>query len=112
MSNYHKNFGHTEDAKKISEQMRSVVDLIKRLENDDYYDEALIPLYEKYPDFNLKIDFVKEKNSKFGEIKFDYGDEERESLYHECLKNEPNLRSADRKKLFDMISNNIDFWWD
>ena len=112
MSDYHKNFGHTEDAKKISEQMKLAADLIKKLENDDYYDEALIPLYKKYPDFDLKIDFVKEKNSKFGEIKFDYGGEERETLHRECLMKEPSLRNADRKKLFDMISDNIDSWWD
>ena len=112
MSEYHKNFGHTEDAEKISEQMKLVADLIEKLENDDYYDDALIPLYEKYPDFELKMDFVSNKGSKFGEIKFDYGGEDRESLHHECLMNEPNLRNADRKKLFDMISDNIDFWWD
>jgi hypothetical protein len=112
MSKFEKKYAWAEKAQEVAKQMDEAIVLINKLE-DDYFEESLKPFHKIYPDFELEMELLDdESNPKFKTINFKYDSDEQRELYHKCIMNEPKLRERDRKKLFKLISNNIDSWWD
>lgn len=112
MSKYEKKYAIAEKADETAKQIDEAICLINKLE-DDYFEEALEPFYEVYPDFNLEIEFLDDEiNSNFKTINFKYDSDEQRKLYHKCIMNLPKLRNTGKKKLFNLIRDNIDGWWD
>ena len=114
MSKYEKKYAIAERSAEIAEKMDEAVNLIDKLLNYDYTEEAEKPFYEVYPDFKLDIKFVPPTDgSKFGEIKFNLDDDPKmRELYNRYIWDGDKVESADKDKLFDLIKENIYDWWD
>ncbi|MGK5089925.1 hypothetical protein WDW86_20430 [Bdellovibrionota bacterium FG-2] len=104
------------DAPKVGKEIREVVNLLKRIEDDRYFEELHRPFFKKYgkpkmisgkPDARslipMIIKYPKEtpRNRK---------QRIRESL--QLSKEEDHLRRQDLKKAFRLMEKNIWNWWD
>jgi hypothetical protein len=105
------------DAKKCAKEIKAVVDLLLRIENDVYHDELFRPFYKKYG----RPRFIRQKGSdKNGSVGFliKYAKEtdrnrsaiRRES--HRIMMKIDTLRQRDLNKALFLISKNIWKWWD
>jgi hypothetical protein len=111
MSKFEKKESLNEKVEKITKQIDEAIYLINRLE-DDYFEEALKPFYEVYPNFELEMEFLDDENNpQWKTLNFKYDNDEQRELYRKNLMNELKFREKDRKKLFKLISDNIDSWW-
>jgi len=118
MINYIKKYSHTAEPENtnIINSMIEVRDLINKIQTFDYSKESLkqIGFYNKYPDFQLKMDFVKEPNEDgYYTAKFNLEEgSEKEKLYNSHYELKAKLENDDIHKLFELMATNIRNWWD
>lgn len=112
MSQYEKKYACADKSEEVAKQMDEVILLIEKQQNG-YHDEAFKEFYDTYPDFESDIIFNDDPNHKgWSTIEFKYDNEEQEKLYSKCLHKLPKLEEDGKNKLFDLIKENIDSWWD
>lgn len=113
MSKYQIKHGHSTESENISKQLAEARDLINKILNYDYIEEALKPFYKVYPDFELKMEFVPVNDGKGSNtVHFNLDDNPKQrELYNKYQVNAEVLENADKDKLFQMIRENIDGWW-
>jgi hypothetical protein len=112
MSKFEKKYAWSTKSEEVAKQMDEAVRLIDKV-NDDCIEEALEPFYNVYPNFNLEMSFSdSEDNLKFKTISFKYDSEEQEKLYDDCLSKADVIRENYKKKLFKLLKDKIDWWWD
>lgn len=83
-------------------ELREVVELSRRLKENDY-NENWLKVYNK----------KKEKYDLF--LSWDLPEEERKQYYIEsnrAIKKDSQLAKSHRKRLFHLLNKRIDFWWD
>lgn len=103
------------DVDVVCKQIQEVIDLLLRLENDVYFEEAYAPIWKKYGHSRI----VRGKESKNSvAVKVLYEKETpRNSKYIrkavlKAAAKENDSRLADLKKVLDLIYKNLFFWWD
>lgn len=112
MSKYEKKHAWATKADEVSKQMDEAIYLIDKVD-DDCIEEALEPFYEVYPNFESEMVFSDSvDNPKFKTIGFKYDSEEQEKLYNECLSKADEIRENYKNKLFGLLKDKIDWWWD
>lgn len=117
---------HIEDAEKYGAQIKECREIIDNLENDVYSDEIFKEYYEKYPvkdffKFFTPSDSEKERIEqnlppRTYTLEQKGMSEEEENNKHELFKkcsDEANRKNEEmRKRLFNLMSDNIEYWWD
>ena len=103
-------------AKSRAKRIRIAMGLSKRLSEDDYLSNALIPYYDRYPrEADLMSNITPEYNED-GRIKFwcmkSDSDEVRHNLFKRCAENSERNKKQDKSLLFDTLNKYIDDWWD
>lgn len=103
------------DADIVCKQMQEVIDLLLRLENDVYFEEAYSPIWKKYGHSRL-VRGEEYKNSVAVKVLYEK-ETPRNSKYirKAVLKaavQESDSRLADLKKALNLIYKNLFFWWD
>lgn len=105
-----------DDATKVGKEIQAVVDLLKRIEEDKYFEELHKPFLKKYG--NPKLVLEKCKNGTNSSITFKYSKEtlknrsQRMKEQNRLAKLEHQLRKKDLEQAFKLMSNNIFGWWD
>ncbi len=112
MSKYEKKYACAEKSEDVAKQMDEVISLIEK-QQDGYHDEAFKEFYDIYPDFESDVIFNDDPSHKeWSTIEFKYDSEEQEKLYSKCLHKLPKLGEDGKNRLFDLIKENINGWWD
>jgi hypothetical protein len=103
-----------EDKQEIVKDLLRCSQLLDKLSNNLYDEEAYQPYFDKYPDYDFASCFVTEKN-KEGKVVHKYKDtmpDEQRKYFRECSIKAGELEEQYRKELFQLISDKINFWWD
>jgi hypothetical protein len=117
MEEYHRKYGHTVNAEKTADEMKTCVNLLDRLMKDEYHEMVFKKHDEKWgePEFNwdeceregcceLKIFRTNIKDEK---------DKEQETKeFRRLCEHEANLRKQDIDYLFETMKKYIQSWWD
>ena len=88
--------------------------LVKRLAEDDYLDNAMTNYNKKWKDAKL-FDFIPDKYDKNGKpllYRMEDRNEEQSKDFDKCCKLSDYLEKQDREYLFKHLTNNIRSWWD
>ena len=112
MSEYKKKYGHLESSEEDAKQMDEAVLLINKLQ-EGYFEEALNPFYDIYPNFEPEMYFEDDiEHEGWKVMDFKYDNDEQKELYYKYLSEVPKLYEEGKRKLFDLLNDNIDGWWD
>lgn len=117
MEEYHRKYGHTVNANKTADEMKTCVNLLDRLIKDEYHEMVFKKHDEKWgePEFNWE-DCEKEGSCELQILRTnikDKTDEEQERKEFRRLSElEINLRKQDIRCLFEAIRKHIETWWD
>lgn len=113
---------HTIDAKRIASRIRTAIELMEKVYNDDYSMEHYDLLHEKYGE----SEFIFEETGKFDEKGEPYyrvrvnwenaidevHNKEIEEISRTMLKKSMEKQKRAHKLLWDFIEHNIQRWWD
>lgn len=107
------------DAEKYAEQIKECRILVERIINDAFHDEAFKEYYEKYPDKDFSFspcESEKERVEKglpvrLYEMKKEKN-EEKDKMFKDACERADTAAKEAKKKLFDNLAKNIDYWWD
>jgi hypothetical protein len=112
MEKYIRNYGIGVESENDADAMKYVINILNRIIDDVYMDEAFIPFYEKYPDYDWTLKSEPcEDNPKFHRL-INNDTPEQKKLMGECFNKADKLEKEDYEKLFDFLKNNIRNWWD
>ncbi len=108
MSKFHKKHGYNVEADSIAEEMKELSKLIEKITNNDYKSERMEELIDK-----VEFSFSSEKDSRGMYTLKSTGltDEENKEmldLEYELYK----LKRKDLDKVFDIMKERIEYWWD
>jgi hypothetical protein len=104
-----KNYGHGVNSPKYAKQVQVAKNLAKRLNEDDYLSNALIPVKQKYGE--AKIHFEKCDNGQWWRMINDEPVENTQAR-HNAYEHEKYMKNQDKKLLFQYLYKYIDQWWD
>lgn len=110
MSKYQRKYGHSTSANKIADKLQEAKDLCHKLLNYDYSEESMKSFHEKYPEFEIKYSF-EPYNKNLLKMKDNLNEEQKEELI-KSAKIEQELYDNDKNKLFDLLKNHIEEFWD
>lgn len=102
--------GHGVNSIKDANKVRIAKNLAKRLCEQDYISNALIPVEQKYGKLKIRT----EKDDvlpMYNKIIFDEAPEEKKAR-EKAYKHSDDMERQDREMLFEMLKNYIDKWWD
>lgn len=110
---------HIMDAEKYANQIKECRILVDRIINDAFHDEAFKEYYEKYPnkDFSFSPCESEKERVKQGlparlyEM-LNVKNEERDKMFRDANDLADRAAEEAKKKLFDNLAKNIDYWWD
>jgi hypothetical protein len=112
MEKYIRNYSIGIESENDANAIKYVINILNRIINDVYLEEALKPFYEKYPDYEWKFESEPcEDNPKLSRLINNDTPEQKELMY-KCFKKSDELENEDYNKLFDFLKNNIRNWWD
>ena len=97
-------------ALKKADDIRTAKLLLKRLINDNYLNNALISVENKYGKRNLEFEICPD-NPSFHRI-VDNRTEEEQAAYSKAYEHENMMREQDLDLLFKMLRKKITSWWD
>ncbi len=100
---------YSANALDVADKIRVAKLLCKRIIDDNYVDNALMPVEEKYGE--LKYHFEPTNNEKLKAMVFDEFPEERKAR-SKAYEHAEYMEKQDRKMLFTMLDKYIDGWWD
>jgi hypothetical protein len=100
----------------ISNEIKEVEELLKRVIEDKYHEFVLEEYYEKYGRQDLLKSFVKMKNGNF-RYKSEFTDETPEIInkkneYFFLTQIASEMKTDDLNKAFELMAKNIRNWWD
>ncbi len=101
--------GHGVNSIKDADRIKIAKNLAKRLYEQEYVSNALIPVEEKYGE--LKYHFEPTNNEKLKAMVFDEFPEERKAR-SKAYEHAEYMEKQDRKMLFITLDKYMDKWWD
>jgi hypothetical protein len=104
-----RNYGNGINSIKYADQIRIAKNLSKRLYDDNYLENALIPVEEKYGE--LQWHFEKDNMPGFNRLIFDES-EEAYKARRNSYEHSEYLKKQDKEMLFEMLEKFIEKWWD
>jgi hypothetical protein len=100
------------NSKNDADNIKRAVEILKRIINDNYLEEALKPFYEKYPDYKFEFKTEPcENNPKLYRM-IDNDTEEQKKLRFECYAKEDEMRQKDYDEFYKYLKEHIQEWWD
>jgi len=100
------------NAIKDADNIKYTINLLERIVNNDYTQEALKPFYEKYPDYKFEFEFEPcSDNPNFYRL-IDDKTEDQKELLSICYKNADELEKKDLDELYKYLREHIEEWWD
>jgi len=120
ISNMERNFrkyGHHEGSEKDADNMSKCVEVLHRLIEEDYSEEAFGEHDKKWGEASFKLTDSDKKGFKQllverPNIKTKEDEEQERKEYRYCLKEEERLIKQDIDYLFDMLKKHVRGWWD
>ena len=109
MEKHIKEYGRFIGSERVVHELMVCKNLCKRLMNDDYLENALIPVEKKYG--NLKYHWEDSDVSGFKTLVFDECKDERKAR-NRAYEHAGYMKRQDKRLLFDMMCKHIDGWWD
>lgn len=105
MEEYFRTSNITVDNDKNAVNIKRCVDLLKRINEDNYHEEAFKEYYEKYPIERISnlMDLTKQRPKPTAQQSIDSTN---------CALKENELYEADLEELFTIIRREIRGWWD
>lgn len=98
-------------ANQTADEIKEAKDVLKRLIEDDYLSEALIPYHEKYG-FNDKLyTFEKIEGTNSSKLVWTQNQEQMK-MFREAGDLADKKKAEDLKYLFEYLHKNIEKWWD
>jgi hypothetical protein len=95
-----------------ADNMRYAINLIEKLQQHDYLEEALQPFNEKFPDYKWEMDTeICEDNPKMKRF-IDKSTPEQEELQNQCFDKAHENEEKDYNELFDFLKTHLIGWWD
>ena len=114
MEDFHRNHGNCVGNINWANQMKECIDLIDTIMKDDYNAEGYTKHDKKWGN-SFFVDNKTEKNiycSKRIKINTEKDKIQEKKEFKECIEKEAINKKFDKVKLFKIIKNNIDYWWD
>lgn len=100
------------DSKKDADNIKYTVDLLDRIIDNVYLDEAMKPFNEKYPNHKHRFEFEPcENNPKLHKM-INKDTEDQKQLRHECYNKADELEKKDLDELYKFLREHIKEWWD
>lgn len=105
-----RNGNHTE-ADSDADQIKECVDILDRLVNDVYFDLAYKDYEEKWGEIKFKVEENRLQLDN-PNVKTPEDHEEERHDFKNAMMKENILKEKDINRLFDLMKNNIQNWWD
>ena len=109
---FRSDYAYSVNANKDADNIKHAINLLERIVNNDYTQEALKLFYEKYPDY--KFEFKTEPcpdNPNLHRL-IDDKTEEQKELLSICYKNADELEKKDYNEMYKYLREHIEEWWD
>lgn len=104
-----RNYGNAIDSEKIADEIKVAKNLSKRLWEEDYVSNSLIPVEEKYGE--SKIRFKSIENSQFRTVFWDETEKESKAR-DKAYKHSDYMEKQDKEMLFNLLKKKLEYWWD
>lgn len=106
---YRSDYTWSANALNVADEIKTVKNLCKRLDEEPYLLNALTEYDKIYGDEPL-FDFVPESNGKW--LKCVDRDKDQNKMFSKCGKHSDYLQKQDREYLFSELNKHIEFFWD
>lgn len=107
---FNSEFTWSADAKKMAQEIKIAKNLVKRIIDDNYLENALTEYHKKYGD--LKYSF-KQVEGQPNLVKLIWDEtEESQKIFRRCSKHSNYMKKQDLEYLFNYLNKNISKWWD
>lgn len=100
------------NSKNNADDIRYAINLLQKMVDDNYLEEALKLFDEKYPDYKYEPEFEKDKDNPKLWTMVDNDTEEQKEFFKKCCKQEDIMRKKDYDEFYKFLREHIEEWWD
>jgi len=109
---FRSDYAYSANAIKDADNIKYTINLLERIINNVYTQEALKPFYKKYPDYKFEFKTEPSPNNPNYHRLIDDKTEDQKELLSICYKNADELEKKDLDELYKYLREHIEEWWD
>jgi len=109
---FRSDYAWSANSEKDADNIKQAINLLERIGNNEYIQEALQPFYNKYPDYKIEFKFEPSHNNPNFHRLMDDKTEDQKELLSKCYKNADELEKKDLDELYKFLREHVEEWWD